>query len=168
MIEFIHSFFEAPKNKFANVKDLQNALQNKLKKDQPQVKLSTLYRYPKQLKHSRKKVLHIHEKLNIQCYKNERMELCKKIIDLLFDNFTFVYLDETSFHLGNNFPNNAWSKRGKQIFNKVGTKSNSLLCAMSPTQLHGAKEESKYLIKWVEQEMISFHLFWKYFHKIRI
>ena len=60
MIEFIHTFFEAPKNKYAYIPDLQDALQKKLKKDQLQVKLSTLYRYLKQLKYSRKRVLDIH------------------------------------------------------------------------------------------------------------
>ena len=141
IVDCLHQYFNAPQNKYATVRNAHKYLQKKFKTLSHTIKLSTLYRYMRTIGYTKKNVINVSERLNYPLHKQQRKKLCEQTISLLYSDFQFVYIDETSFHLQNNTPKTAWSKRGKKIYNRIGIKSinYSLLCAISPTKIIGAK-----------------------------
>lgn len=139
MLEYIENYFTHPSNLMKPVYKLKSDIVKEFHLKFKNISMSSLYRWLHRLKISYKNVIAIYEKTNTQKIIEKRYEIVRELVHLLSENYTFIYLDETSFHLHDNYSRKAWFKRGKKIVYRIKPKSKNytLIAAITAREIMG-------------------------------
>jgi len=137
-IEFLNKIIDDPLNVGITLKEMRNRLVENFEFQNNKVSVSTIYRALKKEKKVYKKIIWKKPKDNEPRTKNLRKIIAMDLLKIFMNDFSPVYIDESSFNL-NLRPCFGWGTSGKKLFSKRPAKSTnySLLAAMDITGIIG-------------------------------